>query len=72
MAAKQKDEAVKRYEDAKKAGAWMVAVWSVQGGEVRLYRQTSSFPVADMDTALDLLKQDLQAAKGQKDSTPPV
>jgi hypothetical protein len=59
MPSKQTDEVIKAYQDARTAPAWMVAVWSVKDGKVNLFRKTEAFPLADVPTALELLRQEL-------------
>ena len=37
----------------------MVAVFTLNGADVQMYRQTNDFPSDDFETCVDLLEQDL-------------
>jgi ferric-dicitrate binding protein FerR (iron transport regulator) len=76
MPRRKKDELTQHLEAAREAGRYMVAVWSVKDGQVGLFRLTSEFPIQDIQTALDLLKNDLdpitiKPAPSQNFSSPP-
>lgn len=40
-------------------GLFMVAIWRIEDGKIVLYRQTQNFPKLDFDSALALLREDL-------------
>ena len=57
------DELAAAVNEAVQTGRYMVAVWSVSAGRLRLFRQTSDFPVDDFKTAQSLLSSDIEARR---------
>lgn len=49
-----------KLEEAFVNGSFMVALWWFNGDTVRQWRKTVDFPVADLETALDLLEADIR------------
>jgi len=45
--------------EAERSDAYMVAVWRVENGRVVLFRYTRNFPFADLDGAVELLRENL-------------
>lgn len=49
-----------KLEEAFVNGSFMVALWWFNGDKVQQWRKTVDFPVADLETALDLLEADIR------------
>lgn len=64
---KKKDELTVALEAAKASGKYMVAVWRVADDKLELFRVTEGFPLADVPTALEMLKEDLKPMTIVKD-----
>ena len=59
-----------KLEEAARSGSVMVAIWNMNGDQVNLFRKTIDFPIDDFNTALDLLKNDLQNEKQRMKPSP--
>ena len=44
---------------ATESSRYMVAVWRVEDGQLKMYRVTENFPKADFDIAVEMLHRDL-------------
>jgi hypothetical protein len=65
----QSDELSKQIRTAKKAGAYMVAVWKVEDDRVHLFRMSNEFPFTEIPTALELLQNDFEKLIGEKNGS---
>ena len=68
---KKKDELTVALEAAKASGKFMVAIWRVQDDKLELFRVTEGFPLADVPTALGMLKDDMAPLTIQKEEVTP-
>ncbi len=57
------DQAVANVTRATTSGKWMVAAWRIDGNTIFLDRIAFNFPKADVDTAMQLIVQDVQKLK---------
>lgn len=57
---KKKTPLIQALDAAKKAGAYMVAVWRVEGGQLHYFRETVAFPPGDFEPARVQLENDLR------------
>jgi len=61
---------------AKKTGKYMVAIWTIEDGKINLFRQTETYPIKDIQAALEMLKKNLEpisikaARPGSKNPSP--
>lgn len=62
---RKKDNLATALEHAVESGHYMVAVFTLNGDRVQLYRKTEEFPREDFDTAIDLLERDLRKERGE-------
>ena len=46
--------------EAKANGIFMLGVWTLEDGQIKLFRAMHNFPLADLENCVSLLKADLQ------------
>jgi hypothetical protein len=64
MGGKMDNKEFKKIIDtAKKSKKFMMAIWHIEDDKIILNRITEQFPVADIGTSLELLKQDLKVVE---------
>jgi hypothetical protein len=57
------DDLQRAMQQAVASGRWLIAVYRVEDGQVKLHRTARDFPPFDLDTAVRLLQENVQALK---------
>ena len=61
------EETIDQMGEALASGSYMIAVWSLNGVQVKLFRKTKIFPTDYFARAMDLLEENLEEEKRRVD-----
>lgn len=59
------DEVLGSLKKAVQRGRWLVAVFSIDNGQIMLDRTATDWPAADVDKAITLLAQNIRPLRGE-------
>ena len=62
------DQTIDEMGEALDSGSYIMAVWSLNGTQVKLYRKSKDFPVDLFPRVLDTLEENLNAEKTEIES----
>lgn len=65
MANENYRELIEQLKLARENGAYMMCVFRIENGRLKLYRQTQNFPMGDIKTAIKMLTEDLEGVRNK-------